>query len=297
MPVSSATAMSPRGLLGAEDDEVGDEREQRAERHQSRPRRPSAAAAARPGTRPCTAIAAAAASAAQRRGRQADRAEVREAQQRHQQRERGQRPRRRRRGAQRQQRRPRRGARGARQHQSRAEPPDRRGGEDDVDAVVLREPAGDLDRDHRRRQRRRQHAGERAQRGRVRAGGDRVAQPPRGERARSGRIDPEREQVGQRLARLVLGRERRRQRHRRDGAPCTSGITTAKAATASVTIRASVAPNGARWLGRGLAMRRQPYSWPASPPCDHSTAWEAQRQRTTSPVGRPLATAAATARW
>src|SRR3954469_6941588 len=42
----------------------------------------------------------------------------------------------------------------------------------------------------------------------------------------------------------------------------TSGITTAKAATASVTARPSVGPNGARWLGRGLTMRRQPYSWP-----------------------------------
>src|SRR4051812_2252815 len=42
----------------------------------------------------------------------------------------------------------------------------------------------------------------------------------------------------------------------------TSGITTAKAATASVTARPSVGPHGACRLGRRPPMRRQPYSWP-----------------------------------
>ena len=169
-------------------------------------------------------------------------------------------------------------------------PPDRGGGEDDLDAVVLLEPAGDLDGDHRPRQRGREHAGERVQRGRVRAGGDRVAQPPRGDSSRAGGsprtragTTPSRPSgvCGGNGAGSVTG----------GVAPMISGISAAKAATASVTIRASVAPNGARWLGRGVAMGRQPYSWPASPPCDHSKHGKPNDSGRRHRLRRPLATA------
>ena len=151
MPVSSADGEVAGGLLGAEDDEIGDQPGAARRAPPGRPRRPSAAAAAR---------------SARARGRRSRRrAAARphstrpgtliegrygEAQQRHQQRERGQRPGRRSAALERQQRRPRPGARGAGEHEPGAEPPGRRGGEDDVDAVPLREPAGDLDRDQRR---------------------------------------------------------------------------------------------------------------------------------------------------
>ena len=203
-----------RALLGTEDDEIRDEREQRAQRHHVDRESPAPLQPAAPHA-PVGGGRRDRGEGAEQEAGQADRAKIREAEQRDQQRDRRQRPRGWAALSECRQRRPCRGSSGAREHQPRTEPPERGSGEDDLDAVVLLEPAGRPDGDQRRRERRGQHAGERGQRLRVRTRGDRVAQPPRADH-REREYHRERDQIRERLPALMLVGERGRQRVRRD---------------------------------------------------------------------------------